>query len=187
MNSINLYKEFKKGQKENIIFELKGLISQDILIGFVEIIKNTMLTHSQQNNQVKKIFFIFIELFQNIVKHSKCINNKYCNTDGIGNGIIILKSNEVHYVISSGNHINNKNIPQLTNLINKINSLDKQGLKKFYKERLKADRKQGNNTGVGLIDIARKSGNPIECDITSINQSLSFCEITVKINKELNE
>ena len=187
MNSTNLYKEYKKSQKENIIFELKGLISQDILIGFVEIIKDTMGSHSQKNNQVKKIFSIFIELFQNIVKHSQCVNNKYYSADSIGNGIIILKSNKVHYIVSSGNHITNKNIPQLTNLINKINSLDKKGLKKFYKERLRADRKQDNNTGVGLIDIARKSGNPIECDIKSVDQSLSFCEITVKINKELNE
>ncbi|MEJ2629507.1 MAG: SiaB family protein kinase, partial [bacterium] len=137
---------------------------------------------------VRKIFSILIELFQNIVKHSICINNEFCKSNYIGDGIIILKSNEIQYTISSGNYIEKKNVTLLTDLINKINSLDKQGLKKLYKERLKTDRKQNeSNTGVGLIDIARKSENPIVCNIKSINQSLSFCEITVTIDKEINE
>ncbi len=184
MNNLNLYQEFQYGQNENIIFELKGLISQDILVGFVELIKDKIFFKSQKNLITRKIFSIFIELFQNIVKHSACEINQFYKKEGIGDGIIILKSNGKHYTISSGNYIKKENIAKLTYIIDKINSLDKQELKKFYKECLKKNRtRNNNNSGVGLIDIARKSENSIEYNIISVSKALSFCEIHIKINK----
>lgn len=184
MHKIDLHKEFQRGREENIVFELRGLISQDILVGFVELIKDKIFLNTQKNRLVRKIFPIFIELFQNIVRHSIDENGKNHKKDGIGRGIILLKANTEYYFISSGNYINNNNVKKMTNLINKINELDEQELKSFYKERLRRNRGLNrNNSGVGLIDIARKSGNPIELNIKEIDTLLSFCEITVKINK----
>ncbi len=188
MNMLNLYEKYQQGREENIIFELKGLISQEILVGFVELIKDKIFLNANKNYLVRKIFSVFIELFQNIVRHSADKNGNVYYSDGIGSGIIILKSNGIHYTISSGNLIKNNNVSNLTDLITKINSLDKEELKKFYKERLKTNRKGNmNNSGVGLIDIARKSGNPLDLSLKSINKFLSFCEISVKIDKEVDE
>ena len=94
MNNLNLYKEFQYGKKENIIFELKGLISQDVLVGFVELIKDKMFFKTKKNLINRKIFSIFIELFQNIVKHSTNDNTRFCKKKGSGDGINILKTNK---------------------------------------------------------------------------------------------
>ena len=58
-------------------------------------------------------------------------------------------------------------------------------LKLFYKETLNngtMNIKRGG--GLGLIDIARKSGEKLQYNIREINDSFSFFTLTVKILKK---
>lgn len=178
---------YKTYPNSDTILEIKGLISQEILVGFVEIIKEQLQKQSSKYSIVKKVFSVMIELVQNIVLHSAesftCENNYK-----IGRGIALLKKEKSSYIISTGNMISNKNIFNITDLLESVNSLDENGKKKLYKDRLKKiKKKSSNNAGIGLIDVARKSGNPIAYKIKSIDSKKSFIEISARINRIINE
>ena len=53
--------------------------------------------------------------------------------------------------------------------------MDKQELKQYYKQQLKADVPPGSNSaGLGLIDMARKASRPLEYSIMKLDQAVCF-------------
>ena len=53
--------------------------------------------------------------------------------------------------------------------------MDKQELKQYYKQQLKADVPPGSNSaGLGLIDMARKASRPLEYSIMKLDEAVCF-------------
>jgi len=78
-------------------------------------------------------------------------------------GVLVIVREGEFYKVTTGNFVNAKRIKFLKEKIDKINSLTKDELKDMYKFILnhqKLSAKGGG--GLGLVDIARKSGNKLE-------------------------
>ncbi len=57
-------------------------------------------------------------------------------------------------------------------------------LKKLYKEKLRMARSQeGTGAGIGLIDIIRKSGQPVIYAIQTIDENIQFFTLSVNLFK----
>jgi hypothetical protein len=64
-----------------------------------------------------------------------------------------------------------------------INSKDKDELKLYYQERLSNSKVSSKGTaGLGMIEIARKSGNKLDYEFLKINEETSFFSLNVKID-----
>ena len=97
-----------------------------------------------------------------------------------------LLKNADNYTITAGNIIKNVNITTLKNLLETINATDKEGLKELYKTQIREGRmSEKGGAGLGLIDIARKSGNQLEYYFIDINTDFSFFIINSKISRDL--
>ena len=171
--------------ERNIILDFQGAISQDMLVGMAELLKNKS---SLDNNSpfAKKLFSIFVEMAQNIAFYSaervRIKNQK--SSQEVGAGIIVVTEENKCYTITSGNLINQMNIPNLTEHCQKINNLDKDSLKLLFKDKIKSSRKAGEKgAGVGLIDVVRKSGHPIQFGITPVDNINSFLVLSVKLKE----
>ena len=102
-----------------------------------------------------------------------------------GAGIIVVTYDNKTYTITSGNLVEKQSIPEIIKHCETINSLDKEALKKFYKKQIKSSREKGKKGGgIGLIDIVRKSGNPIYYKVTPVDDTNSFLVLSVKIQEE---
>ena len=76
-----------------------------------------------------------------------------------------------------------KNVEKLDQRLKKINSLDKEDLRDYYREVLGNGSVSNKGTaGLGMIDIARKSGNKLEYEFLDIDEEFSFFSLNVKIN-----
>ena len=63
--------------------------------------------------------------------------------------------------------------------------MSKEDLRKYYREIL--DNNLISNKGgadLGMIDMARKSGEKLQYNFTEVNESLSFFYLTVKVSKK---
>jgi hypothetical protein len=70
----------------------------------------------------------------------------------------------------------------LQSRIEDINSLSPEGLKERYKQVLNnGNISNKGGAGLGIIDIARKSGSKLEYKFNHHNDSLSFFSLTVRI------
>ena len=183
MLRLNLFEYYKSMCERNIMLDFQGAISQDMLVGMGEVIKNKCSQEVGSSAVVNKIFAIFIEMAQNIALYSA--ERSPCSGNGnaeVGAGIIMVTEENKCYTITSGNLVEKNAIPGIINHCQKINRMNQDELKQFYKEQINLSREKGKRGGgIGLIAVVRKSGNPISYQVTPVDDRRSFLALSVQI------
>ena len=169
-------------RRHKISLTCQGMISQDIL----SLIGLSLKRKADNEVLAKRLFGIVVELAQNIFHYSAIKHFSEKDKRMVGVGIVTIGETPEHYVVTSGNMVDNRNTEALGQRCAYINTLDEEGLKKFYKNQrslpLPPEKTGGN---IGLIDLARRSGNPLGYEITPVNDLHSFFTLSIKIRKEL--
>ncbi len=131
-----------------------------------------------QSTFQKRIYYIMVEGLQNITMHQEGPSDfleKYP-------GIFAIQRFKDFYYITTGNLIKNENIPPLKAKIDQINSLDKEELKKLHKEILRTGAiSEKGGAGLGLIEMARKSGHKLISSFELVNDKYSYFYLQTKI------
>ena len=170
-------------QAQRVILAFKGDISQEVLISVGDLPKEKLSGEDAQQRIAQKVFFIFIELAQNIYRYSSeraVIDNKQ-----VGTGVMLIREDQAHFTIFAGNMVTAEQASELHERCAAINQLGAEELKQAYKERLKQPREDGKiGGGVGLISIVRKAGQPIDVQTTVLDEHRTFVVLSVQIHKE---
>jgi hypothetical protein len=107
----------------------------------------------------KRVFHIMIECLQNITKHSDDFDK---NDSQIGNGLFIVGQEKESFYVVTGNLVRNEKLKALEERLLTINNADRNMLKKiFLKQMMEGSLNEKGGAGLGLIDIARKSGKKL--------------------------
>ena len=151
---------------KSITLAYEGEITQDITKAFTSMTERNLDRIEEDGKIKKKVYHVMVECLQNIAKHADDHTATASDTlvDGLAkNGIFIVGNDDKEYFITSGNVIENNRIDDLRNLLDTINSMDKEGLKEVYKQKMKENAiSSKGGAGLGFIDIARKTGNQLE-------------------------
>ncbi len=164
---------FEKFREDNLCLLYNGSFSDEITDKFVRISEFNIVNFEEFKKLKKRISFLMIECFQNIVRHGekKAIENN--EVEDIG--FFSTRNYKGTYQITSGNLIENKNIENLQNQLKKINSLSSEDLKALHRDVMQnTGLSQKGGAGLGLIDIARKSGQKLEYVFENYRDKLSF-------------
>lgn len=177
-----VYDFYVKMKKNNINLAYEGEITHQITKAFTSLTESSMAKEEDDNAVQKKVFHVMVECLQNISKHAGNRNNIITSKDG--RGIFMISKGESEYNVTTGNIINNDKVPKLRSMLENINSLDKDGLKKLYKQQMRegtlSDR---GGAGLGFIDIARKTGQKLIFSFLTINEERSFFVLTSTISR----
>jgi len=167
----------------NVKLVYEGEITHQITKALTALAESQMISDDESIVTQKKVFHVIVECLQNITKHADAIPDDDAKT---GKGIFVILKEVDNYVISSGNIIENSKVFALKILLESINNNDKDGLKELYKTQIKEGRiSEKGGAGLGLIDMARKSGNKLEFSMMEINSEFSFFILTAKISRNL--
>ncbi|MCU0449253.1 MAG: SiaB family protein kinase [Bernardetiaceae bacterium] len=173
---------YKALYANHIHLAFQGMISQDVLT----LIGLSLRRRPDNEVVAKRLFGLVIELAQNIYHYSAVKQFSEKDQREVGVGIIAVGENEQEFWVFSGNMIENEKTEVVRQRCDLINSLDDEGLKKMYKDsRRQPQRDYTTGANVGLIDIVRRSGNPINYDIAPAEGPHSFLTFVVKISKTL--
>jgi hypothetical protein len=129
----------------------------------------------------RKVFSVLVECLQNLYHHTEENGNDHTEER---DAIFMVSNHKGYYYVYTGNHILTEHVVDLKSKIDKVNQLDKNELKTYYKEILsngKMSEKGGG--GLGMIDIARKSGQKLEYSFLSLDKTSSFFTLKVKIEQ----
>lgn len=160
---------------------------------FLEKFTNTFLDISQGNgsNQGsesglgKKMSFVIVECFQNILKHAE--NREKISHLLEDEGMFSFKNIDGTFVLNSINVINNPDVARVRTLVEKVNSLNEEDLKQYYLENLRNNTiSERGGAGLGLIEMARKSGQKILYKIDNLNAEFSHFHQQITIHKNGN-
>jgi len=139
-------------------------------------IKNKLSLLEATTGIDRKVYSVLVESIENVSKHSSLGNEK----DNIA--ILLLSKSETKYTIVTGNHIMNSDIPALQGKLEKVLKYNQAELKQLYREQILSKRTDDNNAGLGIIDIAIKSGNMIKYEFKPLKEGVSFYLLQTEIN-----
>lgn len=163
-------------ERNGIMFFYQGYFSQKILLGIGDALKAKMSKDDIEQTKAKKIFGIFVEQVQNIIRYSTDRIERGDEQDSeISNGLLLVGKEGDRIFTICGNMIRKSDIERLTENLESIRFMDKEELKKLYKEKIKYDSDEhSKGAGIGFIEIARKSSEPFEYGFKDIEGCESF-------------
>lgn len=168
------YFQFKREINEkNIIFSFVGYVSENILVSLGDALKQKMAIEDTDLNTTKKVFSIFVEQVQNIIRYST--ERVGSEKNEMSSGVISVGCDKGRFFVVCGNTIRQNDVINLQERLAKLRSLDKEGLKAYYREKLKEPLEtDSKGATIGLIEIARRASEPIEFDFLHIDEDKSF-------------
>jgi hypothetical protein len=183
MKQFDVFEFYQYMEKHHVIISFKGEISQKLLISIGDLLKDKLSQKETSQQVVKKVFFIFIELGQNIYRYSS--ERDIVRQRQIGMGVLFIREFETHFTVFTGNIVTPEEAEGITELCESINRLEPDELRQRYKDQMKQPREDGQiGAGLGLISIVRKTGNPIEVNTTVMDETQTFLALSVRVNKE---
>ncbi|MDY0253945.1 MAG: SiaB family protein kinase [Tenuifilaceae bacterium] len=175
---------FEQMNHGEVVVSYKGSINADVIadtLGLVE----TKLEDSEIHNSIKKkLYNVLVEGLQNLYHHVDMPKDLIPQEKLESNfGIFIISKLPDAFRISTGNFVQHSRIDDIKEKIDKINSLSSEELKDFYKFVLNNQKfSEKGGGGLGLIDIARKTGNKLDYKFFKYNDEYNFFILTVYIN-----
>ncbi len=173
---------YDKMERNNILLSFKGDITSDLLTSILQIMENKMDNLQEDSKTKKKVYNVLVECLQNLYHHMDDA------TDGKGDknrsAIFMISKEEYSYNIITGNYILNENIHGLKQRLDEVNALSKDQLKDYYKSVLNnGEMSLKGGGGLGMIDIARKTGEKLDYNFLDIDKKVSFFTLVIKITQ----
>jgi hypothetical protein len=185
MDRVTLFDHYKTMGRDGIVFMFKGSMSQALLVKFGDMIREDLFMGSKRMSEIRAVFSVFVELAQNINRYS-AERPETGLVGGDGSGIIVVSESEGSYTVASGNQIEKSRLGFILPRLEMMKGLNSEALRKLYREQIKqASPPEGSvGAGLGLFDIAKRSGGGLNYAVHPISDEVSFIELFVEIKKE---
>lgn len=170
-------------EQNGVIFSFSGAISQPILVSIGETIEDKLETMNLSNKIIQNVFGVLTEQMQNIMSYSKRKTDNI-QTDEKAYGITVVgqEQDSERFFICSGNVITQEEGNALQEKLDRINAMNPDELKAYYKESRKSGRdSHAKGAGLGFLEMAKRSSHPLNFKIEKISDNNAFFEIKVYI------
>ncbi len=182
MPSIDLFELRNHFNLHHVITCFNGPFSHGLIEEFGVAVRRHLEQRAAEHSAVLDVFAVYVELAQNV--------RNYVATKGFAPGqthhpdcavIAILWDGE-RFAVGAGNVVKREDAAGLEGRISELNGLDKDALRRRYKEQLRAPRPAGSRgAGLGLLDIARRAAMPMLVARTPLTGEWEFISILARI------
>lgn len=181
----DIFELYQTMERENILLSFKGVVTSELLTSVLSIMESKMDYMEESPKTKKKVFNVLVECLQNLYHHIDSGDDSQRNIEQIEakSALFMISKKDDNFVIQTGNYVDIESANDLESKLVLINGMDKDELKKYYQDVLSNGLISEKGTaGLGMIDIARKSGNKLEYLFLPINEHNKFFCLTIKID-----
>jgi len=170
----------------NVILFYKGNVDSDVINHVLDTVEDKMVAGNEQAKLRKKVYNILVESLQNLYHHVDKVPDDFEDQTSEKFGLLVVKKVEGGYKIITGNFVNGENVEKLEEKIKRINRSSHEEIKELYKFILNHQRISAKGGGgLGLVDIARKTGNKLEYTIKEYDDKYFFFYLDILVNEEI--
>lgn len=178
----NIYKLFKQLENERSMLSFKGVVTEELLATVLELVETKLQETEDSSVKRKKVYNILVECLQNLYHHNET-STADIDSISLRSAVFLVSKNPDSYEVKTGNYVKNDEVSAIESKILEINKLNKEELRALYRHVLKNGKlSQKGTAGLGLIDIARKSGNELKYKFIPVDKEYSFFCLNVIIN-----
>jgi hypothetical protein len=178
------YREFKTIlDTRGVIFSFSGYLSEGILYSLGDALRHKMALEDTDLTTIKKVFSVFIEQAQNIIRYSaEKLRGNIGKAVELSSGMVTIGTDRGKFFIVCANIILTEDVPRLRDRLQQLQRMDKDEIKAHYKEKLREPpEERSRGATIGLIEIARRASDPIEFDFDPIDEHQQFFCMKVSI------
>lgn len=158
----------EKMADEQLLFIFRGDITEKNSLPLLTLLENEMKDDSYGITGRKRLFMFVLESLQNIVKHGTRLDR------GMMPLVAYSKAGEGYRVVTA-NVIAGDHVENLRKRLEQVNNLDVQGIRELYKKILmNTEFSEKGGAGLGLIEMAVKTGNRLDFDFRPAGDDLSY-------------
>jgi len=166
-------------QQEGIIFAYSGYVTEPVLQGVGEALKQKLVIQDADTKTIRSVFAIFVEQMQNMIRYSAEKIPPQMEIEArieLRYGVLTIGQEESgHYVVRAGNLVLRSDVERMRRRLSEISEMNKEQLKVAYKEHLKGEPDEfSKGAGIGFIEIARRASKPIRFDFIDVDGEHAF-------------
>jgi hypothetical protein len=181
-NVENYFSETSNGTP--IVF-YKGNIDSDLINNILDKIEEVLISSKEPSKLRKKVYNVLVESLQNLYHHVDKVPEEF--EDQLSERYAILSVSKVgkDYRIITGNFIQAENVVILEDKIKRINESTHEQITDLYKFILNNQRISAKGGGgLGLVDIARKTGNKLNYRFQKYDDKTSFFCLDILVSEK---
>jgi hypothetical protein len=163
---------------EQLLFVFRGNVTEKNSLPLLTLLENEMKDESYGLAGRKRLFMFVLESLQNIVKHGdRKLHDKM--------PLVAYSKTAGGYTITTGNIISTNQVENLRSKLERINKLDINEAKNLYRDILSnSGFSEKGGAGLGLIEMAIKTGNRLDFDFVSLNGGYSYFILSKTVDSD---
>jgi hypothetical protein len=165
-----------KMMKERLMFVYRGVVTNENSVPLLMLLEKEMKNSEFGFVARKRLFMFVLESLQNVSIHSN--SNQHFNLS-----MVIYARTDNGYTVTTGNVLPSSSINDLKVKLDVINSLDTKDIRDIYRQMLSsAEFSNKGNAGLGLIEMAKKTGNKLDYDFVPLDSEYSYFILSKTVN-----
>ncbi len=166
----------------DIIYKYSGTVSSEKITESLNEVENSLRTSKVKFQKRKKVYNVLVECIQNLHHHADTPPLS-AEVDIVPKfGIFVIAKDHSFYRISTGNFLKTERLIGIEDRLKMINSLSDEDIVVVYRDILNNEESSSKSTGLGLLDMIRKTGNKLEYYIYVHDEKYSFLSLDVYIS-----
>jgi len=157
-----------KMMKERLMFVYRGVVTNENSVPLLMLLEKEMEGSEFGFVGRKRLFMFVLESLQNVSRHSN--TSQHANMS-----MVVYSKTDSGYTVTTGNVLPTSSIQDLKHKLDEINNLEADQIRTVYRQMLSAaEFSKKGGAGLGLIEMAKKTGNKLDYDFVKIDDKISY-------------
>ncbi len=157
-----------KMMKERLMFVYRGVVTNENSVPLLMLLEKEMENSEFGFVGRKRLFMFVLESLQNVSRHSN--HSQHANMS-----LVVYSKAENGYTVTTGNVLPTSGIKELQVKLDEINNLESKDIRNVYRQMLSnAEFSNKGGAGLGLIEMAKKTGNKLDYDFIHLDDEYSY-------------
>jgi len=177
----DLYDEL---ERRRVMLSFKGTLTSELVSALLGVVERKVGLIEADAKARKRVFSVVMECLQNLYHHNGRVKEAAGAVQSTPDphGVVMIVQSDKGYSVLTGNFMAGTDVDRLKGHLDRINALDATDLREFYKETLaNGHYTASGGGGLGMIDIARKSGGKIEYGFVPYDRDHAFFSLNVNV------
>ncbi|WP_051052945.1 SiaB family protein kinase [Fulvivirga imtechensis] len=180
ISAFDIKERYNKLARKDTIFSYLGSLTHHELNHVLKSIELLLTNNYSSKGLKKKLFNLLIEITQNLFNY---LNNP--RLEDRNAVFVFMTESDNTYKIITGNYLLNSEVAGIKTRIEMINSLNNEELRELYRSILDIGIvSTAGGAGLGLVDLARKSGRKLSYRFEEVDDKFSFFTLEVTFTND---